>query len=76
MSKTLSMHTIYNSPADYPAGSIVVRRWEIRAYGREPVPMEATVHGTVEEARASIPRGLVRTIRNEHDDPTILETWL
>lgn len=77
MSKTLSMYTIYESPADYPPGTFVVRKWEIRAYGRVPVPMEATAFKTLREARESIPRSHhLRTVRSEHDDPCILETWL
>lgn len=76
MNKPLSMFTIYDSPKDYPAGTFVVRRWEIRSGCPEPVPMEETTHKTLEEARASMPKNLFRTIRAEHDDPTILETWL
>lgn len=76
MSKTLTMYTIYDSPTDYPPGTIVVRQWEIREYSRVAVPMGATAHATLESARASIPKNYVRTLRADKDDPKIIETWL
>lgn len=75
MSKILSMIALYNSPKDFP-GKIVTRRWEIRKYSREPIPMEAHTFETVEQARASIPAGLRCIAPLPGEDPILIETWL
>ena len=68
----LEQYVIYDHPRDYP-GHFVVRRWLI-----EPgtcKPSEAMIYGTLEEARRSIPRDLVRIARSPEDDSCIVETW-
>lgn len=74
MTETLSTFTIYDKPRDQPK-HFVVRQWLIEG-GGEPRPGEARLAATLEEARGSIPFGLVRLERNSNDDPCIVETWI
>lgn len=66
-------YVIYNSPDDYP-GLFVVRRWDVG--DGQILAMEHTTHETLDEARASIPQGLVCFDRSEEDELCIVETWL
>ena len=70
---TLPMHVIYNRPRDYP-DKVVVRVRHVGP-GFELVSADCTLHATVEEARASLPPGLVCVPRHETDDPVIVEIW-
>lgn len=72
---SLPMWTIYERPLDYPAG-YVVRRWHVLPEGQMQADLAAQYAGTLEEARATIPPGLVRLGRAPADDPSILEVWL
>lgn len=74
MDESLLMYAIYTDPLDYPAGSIVVRCWEVSAKGNKP--KQAKSYPSVEAARDSLPKGLTNIGRHECDDPTILEVWL
>ncbi|MBX4215584.1 hypothetical protein KW797_01400 [Candidatus Parcubacteria bacterium] len=71
----LSIYAIYDRPADFP-GKVVVRRWEISSASENPQPMEAHVFHTLEDARSSLPPGVVKMDTLPQDDPAILETWL
>jgi hypothetical protein len=72
----MSMWTIYDHPRDYPAG-FVVREWFILRGQTQPVPAASGIGvDTLEEARACVPRGLMRLPRAPHDDPAVAETWV
>ncbi len=70
----LEQYVIYDHPADYPE-HFVVRRWVI---GREDIKpdVEAVVYLTLDEARCSIPRGLVCISRSPEDASCIVEVWI
>lgn len=65
--------TIYDRPSDYPH-HFVVRRWNI-ADPEMPSDFQALAD-SLEDARALIPKGLVRINRNPGDDERIVESWL
>ena len=70
----LLMWVIYERPLDYP-DSFVVRRWWAEA-GKANADPQAALFKTLEEARASLPRGLYCLGRTEGDEPQIREVWL
>jgi hypothetical protein len=73
MNASLPMWTIYASPLDHP-GRFVVRRWLV---AHTPVPdRTCEVYATLADARAAVPRGLVRMPRSPGDDPCIVGSWL
>lgn len=70
----LHFFTIYESPADYP-GLFVVRESIALSGGlvaREPPIVIAL---SLDDARASVPWGLIRMVRADEDDPAIVEVW-
>ena len=69
-SVVLTLWTVYYNAADYP-GKYVVRAWDVAT----PRP-ECSVHETLAEARAALPRGLFNLGRFAEDDPVIVETWV
>jgi hypothetical protein len=72
----LVIWTIYDSPRDYP-GKHVLRGWAVPGEdGALSRSLDRTVHGSLAEARAALPDGLVRLDRHPSDDPCIVETWL
>jgi hypothetical protein len=75
-SAVLPMWTIYNHPKDYPK-SFVARLWYVGA-GGSPIPTDQViVFPTLEAIRDRMrAQGLTRLMRNENDDPVIIETWL
>lgn len=66
-------YSIYERPLDAP-NQYVVRRFEI-APGRV-IPHEAWYADTIDEARALVPKDLIKIVRAEDDPPFLLETWL
>lgn len=69
----LYQNVIYFNPRDYP-GQYVNRQYEIRPGQIRPGP--AFAFATLEEARQSIPEGMVMLSRCPDDDPTIVEVWI
>lgn len=69
--------TVYFNPSDYP-GQHVVRRFKLGlSIGRPVAPTnEVFTAGSLEEARALIPFGLMRFPRAPTDDPVIVECWM
>jgi hypothetical protein len=66
----LSLWTIYDRPRDFP-DSFVARRFE---YDK---PTADTIEGELDQLRICFQRaGLVCLMRNEEDDPKVVETWL
>jgi hypothetical protein len=65
---------IYERPKDYPHG-FVARRWTVSAAGAVPT-RDTFVAGTLAEARALLPPGLICLQRMPEDDPRIVEVWL
>lgn len=75
MTDHLYQWVIYCRPRDFPAEH-VVRRWRIGAGTMEPEAKPWAVVGSLEEARAKVPAGLYRIVRDPKDDPVIVETWI
>lgn len=66
----LSLWTIYEKPLDHPDG-FIARRFESDA------PTMDTLTGELETIRDTFERaGLFKFMRNEDDEPAIVETWL
>lgn len=64
---------IYDHPKDHP-DYFVVRRWTIL---RQPIPDQYCFTAKqLEEARAVIPAGFIKTLPTPNDDPVILEVWV
>jgi len=67
----LVMWTIYDHPSDWP-NFYVARKW----IGEEPMNV-VLLDADLDRLRETLARkGLVKLMRNEGDDPVILETWL
>ena len=71
----LETFTIYDRPLDAP-DAFVVRRFTIESDSPDPVPHEARVFATLEDARAAIPEGLFCIDRHDSDPLSVVETWL
>ncbi len=76
----LPLYAIYENPSDYP-GSFVVRRWVMRfplTAGRAAHPdrQPHALCGSLAEARAALPAGLVNIGRRPQDDAVIVEVWI
>jgi hypothetical protein len=66
------MYVVYWNPEDHPL-KWVLRRWQVLP---SPTPdARCYVLDTLEEARALIPRSMVRIERSPNDDPAIHEVW-
>ena len=66
----LSLWTIYEKPLDHPDG-FIARRFESDA------PTEDTLTGELDEIRTTLERaGMIKFMRNEEDEPQIVETWV
>jgi hypothetical protein len=74
-SKALRIWTIYKSPLDHP-GRFVVRPWIITPYSDPVAESVFTCHDTLTAARAAIPAGKFKMVRDPTDDPQIVETWI
>jgi hypothetical protein len=61
---------ILDHPRDYPQ-FFVVRLW----LSDRPTNL-VSLHKTLEEARASLPKGLTRMPHMADEDPVIIESWL
>lgn len=71
----LVMYTIYDHPKDYPQ-NFVVREWRITALGLYHTE-NRWLYESLEAARQPLEnRGLVCVVRQEKDDPVIIETWM
>ncbi len=66
-------YVVYENPSDFP-GKFVVRIHTISEVGR--FFGEANAFSSLDEARKSVPPGLVKFRRSPMDDPRIVETWL
>ena len=71
----MSHFVIYDSPFDFPPGTIVVREWEIRAGGL--IARDAVTYASIQEARAPLFKtGLTCMPALPGDDPVIVEVWI
>ncbi|RYX80903.1 hypothetical protein EON83_26535 [bacterium] len=68
------LYVIYDHPADYP-NHYVVRQFYITKEGPHPAKA-ATLHDTLEAARATIPHGMKNLGRQPDDDPILSEVWM
>jgi hypothetical protein len=71
----MQMYCIYENPKDFP-GKFAVREWLVADAVVNAVVKVHAVVATLEEARATIPTGLIRSPRTDGDDACIVETWL
>lgn len=73
--------TVYSNPRDCP-GKVVVRRWSMPVSDpgyplkMRPDAERWAVKDTLDDARLTIPPGLVRLPRQPEDDSCIVENWL
>jgi len=74
-SKHLCVYVITYDTEDFPGVYTVRQQWtgpDLIYFAYDPLG-----HGnTLEEARQFIPQGLTRFLRNDVDDPVIVESWL
>jgi hypothetical protein len=70
----LSIWTVYDHPSDFP-DTFMARCFKSDASGSFPTPTVMT--GDLETIRETLQwAGLVCLMRNESDDPKIVETWI
>lgn len=74
MGEVSKLFAIYDHPRDYPQ-NFVVREWRIGQCFAVPNEKAHAIVATIEEARASIPPGYMRSPILEQD-PKIVEVWL
>jgi hypothetical protein len=74
MATALHQYVIYEKPKDYP-NKYVVRLWIIGPGTVQAGPLVSTCD-TIEQARKTIPKGLVQIPAFENDDPVISEVWM
>lgn len=77
MTSTLAMWTVYKHPSDYP-DKYVARQFVVSG-GEGPTATHSIVIMDDLEALRDFLRSdlhLTRLMRNEEDDPVIVETWL
>jgi len=76
MTDPLSMWTVYKHPKDFPQ-AYVARRFEVDGEGARPTA-DILLSPDLERLRETLAREmhLVCLMRNEGDDPVIVETWL
>ena len=75
MTDALSIWTVYKHPKDRP-DKYVARRFEVDAAGPRPTA-DLIATDTLEQVRmAMMDLHLVCLMRNEEDDPVIIESWL
>lgn len=67
------MFVIYDRPDDHP-DKVVVRKWNC-AVQAQPA-RDCMLHDSIDDARRSLPPGLVCLQRAMADEPQIVETWL
>lgn len=70
----LPVHVVYLNPSDYPT-KFVVRAQYVTRNGVLVAHNPEVVTDSIEEARRTIPPGLVPMMPHPNDDPTIVETW-
>lgn len=74
-SGTLPMWIVYDHPRDFP-DSFVARLWQTSARGVEATDT-LIVSRDLDRIREKFAgNGLVRMMRDENDDPCIVEVWL
>lgn len=65
---------MFKNPKDYPSG------WVLRGFDVKEATVRAHrdcfVASSLDEVRARVPVGRVRTKRNIDDDPTVYESWI
>lgn len=66
----LPMFTVCSSPRDYPG------RYTVRLSDLDKPTNIVAVRDTLEAARACVPKGLARLIRDPNDDPVIVEVYV
>jgi hypothetical protein len=74
----IKIWVIYARTTDYPAWPYVMREHHIqRRKGERDVTPTENFHlaETIEELRRRIPKGKIRMLRTEGDEPQIVEWW-
>lgn len=75
LTAALPLFVVYRSPSDFP-GKYVVRQWDVVRGGTAPNREPRCVVDTLDQARTSIPSGLVNIGRQPGDDACIEEVWV
>ena len=71
----LVVYTIYENPTDYP-GKFVVRKHDVIAGSSTPAELPCAIASSLDEARKTIPDGMVNIQRLPEDEPQIVESWI
>lgn len=74
MTGTLTVWVIYYGASNHPPGKWVVRAQDVEGGGVR-IRESFVECDSLDEARATVPRGLYRMDRYPGDDPVIVETW-
>jgi hypothetical protein len=71
----MTIWTVYERPTDYPDG-FIARRFEVGG-GKTTATDDTLVSNDLERLRQILARaGLIKLLRNERDEPQIVESWL
>jgi hypothetical protein len=76
MTETLAIWTVYRHPTDYP-DKFVARRFDVDGSGPKP-SASIIISGDLDALRDILcyELHLTRLMRNEDDEPQIVESWL
>jgi hypothetical protein len=77
MSNKLAIWTVYKHPKDYP-DKYVARRFDVDGRGKVRPSDSVIITDGLDQLRDVLQHELhlVKLMRNEEDDPVIVETWL
>ena len=67
----MPMFTVYKGALDFEPDDFIVRLFDLT----KPT-FYITVSKSLDDARATIPEGMIRMNRTENDEPHIVEVWL
>lgn len=71
----LTMWTVYDHPLDFP-DEFIARKWEVDAGGPR-MTSECIASPDIDAIRIALQaKGLVKLMRQDDDDPVIVEVWL
>lgn len=70
----LTFYAIYDHPKDYP-NNFVVRKW-VPGCGIVYASLKPVLAGSLEAARAALPKGLTQLPPHPDDDPVLVEVWV
>lgn len=70
----MHIFVIYFNPSDYP-GRYVLRQWIIDSNQIIPTT-NVHIEDTIKKVRKHLPKDVSIIVKNDMDDPCIVETWI